>query len=79
MILKLKSAETNLGTASDVSTASVVRVYNSDTADHVIVNSNGTTVTLPGGAITFIDKLPTETLNASNTSVLAVSVAYSTS
>lgn len=79
MILKLKSAEETLAAATDVSSASVVRVYNSGTTDHIINNSNGTNVTLPGGAITFIDKLPTETLNAANAEVLAVSVAYSTS
>jgi len=78
MILKLKSAEINLATANDVSTATIVRCYNSDSADHVITNSNGFTVTLPGGAIAFIDKLPTETLIA-DANVLAVSVSYNIS
>jgi len=77
MIVKMKSAEVNLGAATTVSNANVVRVYNSNSStDFEITNSNGNSMTLPAGAISFIDKLPTETLTAGNTDVLAVSVAY---
>lgn len=77
MIVKMKSSEVGLGAATTVSSASVVRVYNSNAStDFVITNSNGTSMTLPAGAISFIDKLPAETLTAANNDVLAVSVAY---
>jgi len=76
MRLKLLSAETGLGTASTVSNASVVRLYNSNTStDIVVINSNGTTMTMPSGSITYVVKDPTETLVAS-ADVLAVSIAY---
>ena len=77
MIVKMKSTEEGLGAATTVSSANVVRVYNSNAStDFVITNSNGTSMTLPAGAISFIDKLPAETLTAANNDVLAVSVAY---
>ena len=79
MILKLKADEVNLSAATNVSSANVVRIYNKDTADHVITNSNGYSFTLPGGAITFVDKLPAETLTAGDANCVAVSVSYNIS
>ena len=79
MILRLKSAEINIGTANTVSEASVVRLYNSDTAAHlVIVVETGYGFTMPGGSISFVDKLPTQNLQ-SDANVRATSVAYNIS
>jgi hypothetical protein len=75
MRLKLLSAETTLGTATTVSNATVVRLYNKNAGDQVITNSNGSTMTMPTGSIAYIVKDPTETLSAS-ADVLAVSIAY---
>ena len=79
MILRLNSAEIDIGTASSVSDASVVRLYNSDTAAHlVIIVETGFGFTMPGGSISFVDKLPTQTLQ-SDANVKATSVAYNIS
>lgn len=78
MILKLQNAEINLAVATDVNNATVVRLYNSDAADQLITNSNGGTFTMPAGSISFVQKLPSETLVAV-ANVFAVSIAFSTS
>lgn len=84
MILKLKSSEVALTTASTVSSASVVRVYAA--AESVVslldtvANGSGVigTVTMPSGSIAFFEKEPLEQLSAS-VSVQATSIAYSVS
>jgi predicted small secreted protein len=77
MKMKVLSAEAAIGSASTVSNASVVRLYNSsaDTA-FLITNSNTATFTMPAGSVAYVIKEPTETLT-SNAAVLATSIAYS--
>ena len=79
MIVKAKAAEIDLSTANTVDSASCVRVYN-DTAGDILITNTVTSgsFTLPAGAITFIDKAPTDTLTAGS-AVKAVSVAYNIS
>lgn len=76
MKVKLLSAETDLTSATNVSNASVVRLYNSsaDTA-FVVSNSNGSSMTMPAGSIAYIVKEPSETL-AGGADILAVSIAH---
>ena len=79
MIVKPKAAEINLSTANTVDSASCVRIYNQTAGDVVITNtSTSCSFTLPGGAITFVDKAPTDTLTAGS-AVKAVSVAFNIS
>lgn len=77
MKMKILSAEVAIGTASTVSNASVVRLYNSspDTA-YLVTNSNGGTFTMPAGSVAYVIKDQIETL-ISNALVLATSIAYS--
>jgi hypothetical protein len=79
MIVKPKAAEIALSTANTVDEASCVRIYNDSGADVLITNtSTSGTFTLPNGAITFVQKLPTDTLTAGS-AVKAVSVAFNIS
>lgn len=78
MILKLQNAEIDLAIPTDVNSASVVRLYNSDAADQLVTSSSGGTFTMPAGSISFVQKLPSETLVAV-ANVFAVSIAFSTS
>ena len=76
MKMKVLSAEAAIGSASTVSNASVVRLYNSSPdTDYQVTNSNGTSFTMPSGSIAYVIKEPTETLT-SNALVLATSIAY---
>ena len=79
MIVKAKAAELSLSTANNVDSASCVRIYN-DTAGDVLITNTITSgsFTLPAGAITFVDKAPTDTLTAGS-AVKAVSVAFNIS
>ena len=79
MIVKAKAAEINLSTANTVDSASCVRIYN-DTAGDILITNTVTSgsFTLPAGAITFVDKAPTDTLTAGS-ALKAVSVAYNIS
>lgn len=79
MIVKPKAAEIALSTANTVDDATCVRIYNDSGADVLITNtSTSGTFTLPNGAITFVQKLPTDTLTAGS-AVKAVSVAFNIS
>ena len=79
MIVKAKAAEIALSTANTVDDATCVRIYNDSGADVLITNvSQATTFTLPNGAITFVQKLPADTLSAGS-AVKAVSVAFNIS
>ena len=79
MIVKPKAAEIALSTANTVDDASCVRIYNDSGADVLITNtSTSGTFTLPNGAITFVQKLPSDTLTAGS-AVKAVSVAFNIS
>ena len=76
MKVKLLSAETDLSSATNVSNASVVRLYNSsaDTAI-VVTNSNGSSMTMPAGSIAYVVKESSETLTG-GADILAVSIAH---
>ena len=79
MIVKPKAAEIALSTANTVDDATCVRIYNDSGADVLITNtSTSGTFTLPNGAITFVQKLPSDTLTAGS-AVKAVSVAFNIS
>lgn len=80
MLVKMLSTEISLSTADNVSSASIVRVYNDSGADVLITRATAGAVTIgtataPAGAIMFIEKSPTDTL-AAGSAVKATSVAY---
>jgi len=79
-VLRLNGSEGNLGSASNVGFAKLVRVLNNKTSVQVITqkNAGGTTlatVTLAAGEVGYIQKAPSDTLAGAATS-LAVSVAF---
>ena len=79
--MKILSAETNIGTATTVSSATVVRVYNSDSSAGIVTrtdNSNTTigNLTVPSGEVLYLQKKSTDKLIAPST-VLASKVGYS--
>ena len=80
MIVKPKFPELTLGAAADtVNDATCVRIYNPTAGDIVILNvQTAASFTLPGGAITFVQKASAEELSATG-NVLAVSVAFNIS
>lgn len=79
--MKILSAETNLGSATNVSNATVVRLFNSGT-DNILVTRKdygGTTVgsfIVPAGQVVYGEKYFTDTLEGSS-DVKATKVAYS--
>ena len=79
-VLRLLGSEGNLGSASNVGFAKLVRVLNNKTSVQVITQKNAggatiATVTMAAGEIAFIAKAPTDTLTGAATS-LAVSVGF---
>jgi hypothetical protein len=79
MIVKPLSAEITLNANNNVSSASCVRIYNSNAAAAVITNeSTSGSFTMPTGSITFVVKQPTEELSSS-VDVKATSVAFTIS
>ena len=79
--MKILSDETNIGTATTVSSATVVRVYNSDSSAGIVTrtdNSNSTigNFTVPAGEVLYLEKKSTDKLIAPST-VFASKVAYS--
>lgn len=85
MKLKLKGSEAaagvGTGNGSNVGSATLVRVYNSDTAAHLVtLETSGAatigTFTLASGASEFVVKDPTDEIFAANAAVLLVGVAY---
>ena len=79
-VVRLLGSEGNLGSASNVGFAKLVRVLNNKTSVQVITqkNAGGPTiakVTLAAGELAFIAKAPTDTLTGAATS-LAVSVGF---
>lgn len=79
-VLKLRGSEGNLGSASNVGFASLVRVLNNKTSVQVITHKNVGgdtlgTVTLAAGEVAYISKKGDDTLTGAATS-LAVSVAF---
>ena len=79
--MKILSAESNIGIATTVSSATVVRVYNSDSSAGIVTrtdSSNSTigNLTVPSGEVLYLQKKSTDKLVAPST-VLASKVAYS--
>jgi hypothetical protein len=79
-VVRLLGSEGNLGSASNVGFAKLVRVLNNKTSVQIITQKNAggatiATVTMAAGEIAFIAKAPTDTLTGAATS-LAVSVGF---
>ena len=80
MLIKVLAAETNLGAATNVGSATVVKILNNQgSADQVIrKDSDGNVIgsfTLAGNESVFAEKNPTDTLEG-GASILAAKVAY---
>ena len=85
MIIKLKgtqaAAPTGSGTATNLSKATCVRLFNDGTSNRTVTleQSDGTdigTFTLLGNSVQFVEKDPTDEIFAANASVLLTPVAY---
>ena len=83
MLTKVLAAEGNLASASNVNTATVVRLYNGHSAAVVITrkDSGATTIgsfTAVNGQVIFVEKDSTDTLTAASNggSILVAKVAY---
>jgi len=79
--MKILSQESNIGIATTVSSATAVRLYNSDSSAGIVTrtdNSNSTigNITVPAGEVLYLQKKSTDKLIAPST-VLASKVAYS--
>ena len=79
--MKILSQETNIGIATTVSSATAVRLYNSDSSAGIVTrtdNSDSTigNFTVPAGEVLYLQKKSTDKLVAPST-VLASKVAYS--
>ncbi len=85
MIIKVKSTEaaapTGSGTATTVSSATLVRAVNSGTDVRLVTveEAGGTdkgTFSMPGGTVEFIEKEPTDKIFANNAEILLAKVAF---
>jgi len=83
MLIKVLAAEGSLTSASNVNTATVVRLYNSHSAAIVITRKNvgGTTIgsfSAVNGEVVYVEKDPTDTLTAASQGALQLvaKVAY---
>ena len=83
MLTKVLAAEGDLSSASNVNTATVVRLYNGHSAAVVVTrkDSGGTTIgsfSAVNGQVIFVEKDPTDTLTAASNggSILVAKVAY---
>ena len=83
MLIKVLAAETNLNAATNVSNATVVRVYNGHSAAVVITRKDSSdntigSLTVKNGETVLLEKEPTDKLitSAGTTSVKAVKVAF---
>ena len=80
MLIKVLAAETTLTSATNVSTATVVRVINTSTAAVVTrKDSDGATIgsfTMAANEVAYVEKEPTDTLEG-GAAFKAVKVAYS--
>jgi polyisoprenoid-binding protein YceI len=83
MLIKVLAAEGNLSSASNVDTATVVRLYNGHSAAVVITrkDSGGTTIgsfSAVNGEVVFVEKDATDTLTAASngSSIKVAKVAY---
>ena len=80
MLIKVLAAEGDLTSASNVDSASVVRLYNGHSAALVITrkNSGGTTIgsfTLAGNEVAYVEKVASDTLEGGS-NIKAAKVAY---
>ena len=83
MLIKVLAAEGNLTSASNVNTATVVRLYNSHSAAIVITRKNvgGDTIgsfSAVNGEVVYVEKDSTDTLTAASnaSSILVTKIAY---
>lgn len=79
-IVKPLSFEEEVTTASNVSSASLVRAYAAADAVVQLADSEGTALasfTIPAGRVEYIEKRPTDVI-ASTSTLLCSSVAYNT-
>jgi len=83
MLIKVLAAETNLNAATNVSSATVVRVFNGHNAVAVITRSDSSdntigSLTVGIGESVILEKAPTDKLitSAGGTAVKAVKVAF---
>ena len=85
MKIKIKTTEaaapTGSGTATNVSSATLVRAVNSGTTARLVTveASGGTdfgTFTMPGGTVEYIQKDPTDQIFAAHAEILLAAVGY---
>jgi len=85
MKIKIKTTEaaapTGSGTATNVSSATLVRAVNSGTTARLVTveASGGTdfgTFTMPGGTVEYIEKDPTDQIFAAHAEILLAAVGY---
>jgi len=85
MIIKVKTTEaaapTGSGTASNVSSATLVRAVNSGTTARLVTVevAGGTdigTFTMPGGTVEYIEKDPTDKIFAGHAEILLAAVGF---
>ena len=83
MLIKVLAAETNLGSATNVGSATVVRLLNNQNSAAAVTrkDSGGTTIgslTADNGKVIYLEKDPTDTLTAASNggSVKVVKIAY---
>ena len=85
MIIKVKTTEaaapTGSGTASNVSSATLVRAVNSGTTVRLVTveAAGGTdfgTFSMPGGTVEYIQKDPTDKIFAAHAEILLAAVGY---
>ena len=85
MKIKIKTTEaaapTGSGTATNVSSATLVRAVNSGTTARLVTveASGGTdfgTFTMPGGTVEYIQKDPTDKIFAAHAEILLAAVGY---
>ena len=85
MIIKVKTTEaaapTSSGTASNVSSATLVRAVNSGTTVRLVTveATGGTdygTFSMPGGTVEYIEKDPTDKIFAAHAEILLAAVGY---
>ena len=80
MLTKVLAAEGNLSSASNVNTATVVRLYNGHSAAVVVTrkDSGGTTIgsfTLAANEVAYVEKVAADTLEG-GTNIKAAKIAY---
>ena len=80
MLIKVLAAETNLGSATNVGSATVVRLLNNQNSAAAVTrkDSGGTTIgsfTLAGNEVAYVEKVAADTLEG-GTNINAAKIAY---